>query len=744
MTNHLRRIVFLTFLIGACLFNGQVYAGHPVVPARTPVQKPAATSLTAGIALWHYVTCFGTSTGWASASATGGTPPYTYSWNTLPAQLTDTASGLPAGTYTVTVTDASLATSTATITILQAPALTSTATRTNITCHGANNGTATAHPAGGRLPYTYSWNSAPSQSTSTATALVPGTYIVYINDSSGCTTSDTVAISQSPVFTSSFTHVNITCNGANNGTATALPAGGRLPYTYSWNTVPSQSTQTATALLPGTNIVYVTDSSGCTTSDTIATSQAAVLTSSVTHINITCHGANNGSATAHPAGGRLPYTYSWNSVPSQSTPTASALVPGTYIVYVSDSSGCTTSDTVGISQPAVLTSTTTQSNLSCTSTNNGSATAHPVGGRAPYTYSWNTAPSQSTQTATGLVLGTYIVYINDSSACTTSDTVTIIHSAALASTVTVNNITCNGAANGSATANPTGGNTPYTYSWNTSPPQTTQTATGFDVGTYIVYITDAGNCSTSDTITINEAPPFSVSIDTIPVGCSIKMTSNNLGGMSPYTWSWTTAPVQTTQSATTNVSGTYTLTVRDAYGCTLIDSVTIHVAPPPVVPTITISGDTLISSAPFNNQWLLQGVTLSTATGTYILPVVNGVYTVQVSNGTCIVTSAPFIYTIAGIVSLSSTSGTGFSLFPNPGKGVFNCKLNPGVDAEEFRVSVSDVLGKVVFNSLIQPSSGDKSYALDLSPLNSGVYIVSMETRAGKSLGRNKLVIQGQ
>ena len=106
-----------------------------------------------------------------------------------------------------------------------------------------------------------------------------------------------------------------------------------------------------------------------------------------------CFGGTTGTATAVPAGGTAPYTYSWNSVPVQTTVTATNLGAGTYTVTVTDASGCTTTATATVTQPAAaLTATATATNVLCFGNTTGTATALPVGGTAPYTYSWNTVP----------------------------------------------------------------------------------------------------------------------------------------------------------------------------------------------------------------------------------------------------------------------------------------------------------------------------------------------------------------
>ncbi|MCW5908946.1 MAG: PHB depolymerase family esterase [Chitinophagales bacterium] len=199
--------------------------------------------------------CNGTTT----ANATGGTTPYSYAWNTNPAQTTQTATGLCAGTYTVTVTDNAGNTATASATVTQTgTALSVSATSTNAT--GGNcNGTTTANATGGTTPYSYAWNTNPAQTTQTATGLCAGTYTVTVTDNAGNTVTASATVTQTGgnlIVTTSSTNATV---GNCDGTVTATASGGTLPYNYTWSSIPVQTTETATGLCTGNYFVTVTD-----------------------------------------------------------------------------------------------------------------------------------------------------------------------------------------------------------------------------------------------------------------------------------------------------------------------------------------------------------------------------------------------------------------------------------------------------------------------------------------------------
>ncbi|MFH6990397.1 choice-of-anchor L domain-containing protein, partial [Flavobacterium collinsii] len=523
------------------------------------------------------VKCKGTTTGSATVTATGGTAPYTYSWAPSGGSAA-TASNLAAGTYTVTATDSKGCTGTKQIIITEPAAiLTATTSQTNVLCNAGTTGSATATPAGGTGPYTYSW--APSGgSAATASNLAAGTYTVTIKDANLCTITKTVTITEPTALTATTTQTNVLCKSATTGSATVTPTGGTGAYTYSW--APSGgSAATASNLAAGTYTVTIKDANLCTITKTITiTEPANALTATTTQTNVLCTSATTGSATVTPAGGTGAYTYSW--APSGgSAATASNLAAGTYTVTIKDANLCTITKTVTITEPAnALTATTTQTNVLCTSATTGSATVTPAGGTGAYTYSW--APSGgSAATASNLAAGTYTVTIKDANLCTITKTVTITEPAnALTATTTQTNVLCTSATTGSATVTPAGGTGAYTYSWAPSG-GSAATASNLAAGTYTVTIKDANLCTITKTVTITEpANALTATTTQTNVACNAGTTGSATvtaaGGTGAYTYSW--APSGGSAATASNLAaGTYTVTIKDANLCTITKTVTI-------------------------------------------------------------------------------------------------------------------------------------------------------------------------
>ena len=336
------------------------------------------------------------------------------------------------------------------------------------------------------------------------------------------------------------TFSNATCN-LNNGSGTSSATGGTMPYTYNWSN--GATTQNISGLSPGTYIVTITDSSGCgsgTDTIVITNTGGVVVTASAT--NVLCSGNTNGTATATPVG-QSPYTYIWSN--GQTTQTATGLGVGTYTVIVMDANGCLDTTTATVNSPLPMSGTITTTPVTCNGGSNGTGTVTITGGVGPYSYSW--IPSgQTTVTGTGLSAGTYTIVVTDANGCTVSPTLLISQPLAMVLSEVPTNVLCNGGSTGSATASVSGGTGPYSYAWNTTPPQNSPTATGLTAGIYYITVIDANSCIVIDSVTISEPPP---PIDTLTItaefceGDSIGMLYAP-AGFGTYSWYYDTTYVQ--------------------------------------------------------------------------------------------------------------------------------------------------------------------------------------------------------
>jgi gliding motility-associated-like protein len=523
-------------------------------------------------------TSVGTGDGRATVIPTAGNPPFTYLWS--PSGGTGaTESYIGAGIYTVDVTDASGCQKSTTVIIDANSNITLAASQTPLSVCGATDGTATVIPSGGKGgTYTYSWSTTPAQTGATATGLSAGTVTVIVTDSAGCTKSNVFTFT-GPASVSVLTaKTDIKCKGATTGTVTAFhPTTGVGPYTYKWNTNPAVTDTFMTNLKAGYYIVTVTDANGCigTAAATVADSS---LTVSLTSTNVRCSGGTDGTATITAVHGTPAYTYSWNSSPVQITATATGLPHGTYIGKVTDAAGCADSVTVTINQPFPFTSQANNtSTMTCSGVPTGSADVVAIGGTGQFTYSW--CNGSTAATATGLPEGKCIVTITDSLGCANSDTVTIAYPLPFVATKIDASVSCNGDNNGTASINITGGSPVYTFLWNTTPVQTTQSAINLGVGTYSVIVTDSKGCTSTTSVSISEPTALNlVKGGTTNAGCNLsngKSTVIASGGTLNYSYLWNTTPPQTDSVATGMAPGTYIALVTDAHGCSDTVNITI-------------------------------------------------------------------------------------------------------------------------------------------------------------------------
>ncbi len=236
------------------------------------------------------------------------------------------------------------------------------------------------------------------------------------------------------------------------------------------------------------------------------------------------------------------------------------------------------------------------------SASNGTAIANPIGGSGNFTYSWNTSPIQTNDTATGLAPGTYVVTVVDVAGCTTIDSVTVLAIGAMTANTSFTNNLCFGDTSGTATYTPTSGSAPYTYVW-TPNVSTTSTASNLGAGVYSVACTDNFGCTANFTFTITEPPNVPIvgsitGVSPICNGGSSALIASATGGAPPYTYQWL-APATGTNAATTvspTVTTTYSVVIADA--CNTIHDTATFTVVVNALPVISFSGDQLSGCAP--------------------------------------------------------------------------------------------------------------------------------------------------
>jgi uncharacterized protein (DUF2141 family) len=507
---------------------------------------------------------------------------YMYIWSN--GSTVEDLSGLPAGSYSVTVTENACVEEATFVVNNTANLPNPTAAPTPTSCN-MNNGSIDASVTGGVSPYTYQWSN--GATTEDLNNLPTGNYVLTVTGANGCTntTSANITTSNPPLVASIQSFTNVSCFGGSNGTATALGSGGNGVFSYQWSN--GATTASITNLMIGTYVVTVTDGANCTASASVNISQPNPLLPNASATGETAFNANDGTATANPSGGTAGYTYNWSN--GSTAQTITNLSPGTYTVSVTDTNGCITIQSVTVNAfGCSLMASASATNVSCFGYNDGLASVNLTGGTNPVTYTWSNGAT--TQSVNNLAPGFYTVNVLDGNNCPAMLSLVISEPPQLLANASATDPTANGANDGTATASPTGGNPGYQYLWSTG--STAQSITNLSPGSYTVSVTDAMGCSVVQTVTVNE------------YGCSLmaSIASTNLtcygtnngsatvsisGESDPVTYTWSNGA--TTQTVTGLLAGTYTVTVVDGNNCIVLLNVTIS-EPPVLLANVTATG----------------------------------------------------------------------------------------------------------------------------------------------------------
>ncbi|MBK9023709.1 MAG: BspA family leucine-rich repeat surface protein [Saprospiraceae bacterium] len=521
-------------------------------------------------------TCVGNCNGIATAAGSGGQSPYTYIWSN--GGTTQTLTGLCAGIYTVTVTDANQCPEVASVTLDPGVSISVIANGTNTSC-GLNNGSVIANPAGGS-GYTYLWMPG-NYTTQTVNNLASGNYNVSVTSNNGCTATASAMVGSSTGISATASGTTTSC-GQNNGSITATPTGGS-GYAYLW--MPGNyTTQTVNNLAAGTYNVTVTATGGCTsTASTFVNSSIGITTTA--NGNTTTCGQNNGSITATPTGGSG-YTYLW--MPGNyTTQTVNNLAAGTYSVTVTATGGCAATASAIVNSSTAITAMTSVTHESCNNCNDGLASVTPSGGSG-YTYLWSNGGSS--QAITGLVPGTYTVTVTSGGCSTTaSAVVNSFGCPTINLTTTITKAVCFGQ-NGTAIVSPSGGAAPYTFQWSNNGTTAMITAAA---GIYTVLVTDKNGCANSTSVTITEPSQILATVTSTSESCTGDCDGTAIistsGGTAPYAFLWASGNTSDTMVAL--CPGEYFATISDAHGCGTIAAVAIG---PGMMVLPAITGDTFV------------------------------------------------------------------------------------------------------------------------------------------------------
>ncbi len=711
--------------------------------------------------------CAGGSTQLRSV-ASGGDSIYTYAWTSTPTGFTSTlqnpiATPTTSTIYMIRVTSGGCTSApfSVLVGVKQNPAFSISTTTPNI-CYGTSaqlNITIV-----GDTPFVYSWSSNPSGFSSSiknpiVSPLVNTAYSVFVTSALNCSATSGISISikPRPTVTASATSTLICSGGLTRLSATVI---GDAPYTYSWTSNPAGFTSTIVNpfVNPTTNTTYtvVVTSGGCTdtASSSVAINIVNLTATTTANSTLVCPGINT-MLYAIPSGGSI-YTYTWRSVPIGFTstiqnPVINPTFTRTYFVTVK-SLGCTDSanSSITINVKSIPTISVTASSNSICSGSSSSLNATVIGD-TPYTYIWSSIPAGFTSTIQNPIVTptantVYRVIVTNAGCNDTASASTLItvSSAPSVTAVVSSNIICAGSST-QLNAIPSGGNGGYSYLWYSSPGGFTSTLQNPTVSpmlssTYTVIVTSNNCTGTSNvSVTVNAIPYVTAVSEFNPLCIG---SSTQLNALSPfqdssaYSYSWSSIPSGFTSSLKSpivapSIPTTYNVIVNNN-GCVASSGVYITIAQLPPTPTISQTGNMLISSAISGNQWYFGAILIPGATTQTYSPSLNGIYSVQVTdvNKCNSAKSTQHQFTSVGINDISSKNT--FKIYPNPSNGILNIESDV-LKNTNFSIVVFDAMGKCVYTF-------KNTSTINLSDLRDGLYSITIKLENGSTYNKNILL----
>ena len=642
--------------------------------------------------------------------------PYTVMWSS--GQTTEDLSGIPAGTYTVTVTDANGCQSVETFLVNNVGSLNITSTVTAASCYGGNDGSIDITPTGGQTPYTFTWDS--GQTTEDISGLTAGDYTVTMQDQQGCIISEVITVSEATqIVINSVSVQDEECN-TDNGAIDIDVTGGTGSYGYQWSN--GAITEDISGLTAATYTVDVVDGNGCTASASYTLVNDVSNCSAFCFIELEANvitdemcGNGNGAVDINVLNAVAPVTYSWSN--GATTEDISGLAAGDYTVVATDANNC--------SEVMTFTVVNNTGNLAianvaigeenCGNTN-GSIDITVTGGAMPYTFAWSNGPT--TEDQTGLSAGTYDVTITDGNGCMTTASYTVANNAGtLAATATIVPELCT-SSNGSINQTVTGGNGTLTYSWDSG--QTTQDLSGLTAGTYVCTITDQTGCYIVETYMVDQT-----SGDITLVGSNItnEVCGNGQGAVNitltgqNQTYLWSNGA--TTEDLIGVPAGDYYCVVTNGQGCTFTT---------PTFSVINASGTLSVTTQ------LVTDEVCGNANGTINMNVSGGTapYTFAWSNGS---TDEDLIGLTAGTYTVTVTDANGCTESHSVTVG-----SNSGTLAIQNAIVTDETCGDGTgaIDVIVVGGSGSMTYAWSNGPttedqtgLSAGTYSITITDQNG-------------
>ncbi len=580
------------------------------------------------------LSCGQTNNGSIALNVTGGSTPFQYNWSDGANSANRT--NLSAASYSVVVSDLNSCSASFSAVLTQTAGLNISASHVNPTCYGSANGSINLNVNGGTSPFTFNWsNGAVSEDLGN---LIGGSYTVTAQDANNCSATKMVFITEPSEIVVNYTKSDVVCNGQNNGSINVNVSGGTGAYIYHWSN--NAATQIVTTLPAGYYALTVTDANNCSSVSNYTIDEPVALSANVIKNEPLCHGVNDGSIQLDVAGGTQPYSFNWNN--GATAQNLNNLASGSYIVSITDNSGCSTQVSAVLAQPSAIIIHETHASIGCEANTKGSVTVNVSGGLPSYLYHWSNGAS--TSAVSTLPIGYYAVTITDANGCSAQlGNIEIAPNPPITVTIQVTDVACAGVNNGKVNVSVTGGNAPYLFHWNNG--STAPSIVNLAAGTYMVSVLDAKGCSANASATVNAGDALQLNAAVTQPTCNAPKGAINLdviNGSAPYSFVWNNGSAG--EDLQNLSAGIYTVSIRDANNCPLdtmfeIQSIT--------TPSITVTGGGEInlgetaqlsvssSSGNLTYSWLPIGVSCATCTDVTVAPAQTTEYTVVAtdSNG---------------------------------------------------------------------------------------------------------------
>ncbi|WP_300977056.1 T9SS type A sorting domain-containing protein [Flavobacterium sp.] len=745
--------------------------------------------LTSSITQTQVVSCFEANDGQLQATVNGGFGTKTIAWYRdgilLANEHGTSLMNVKKGSYYAVVKDSKMVEVTSnTITVTHPNLVTFTSTQEPVKCLGDSNGSTTLKALGGNGSYRYryffkstlvkDWTAFSNGSSTTLTDLAAGNYIVQVQDTKACQSTDASITISAPtaLMISSTKSVPASGFGLANGSITVEATGGNGSYIYQWfkngSATPIANTATANNLAAGKYFVLITDAKECSlTSPLIEVTEPLLLVASAVVQNIIlCNGDSNGSLRPITSGGFLKpgenYTYQWfadgNATPLATSTILSNIGKGSYYVIATDSNGNkATSKSIILTEPEILNNTLSADYTLCGDANDWTITTAPTGGTPTYNYSWNTGAT--TSSLQNVPPGKYSVVITDKNGCNTTKEITITAPLHLAATAQVNKPTCYAGTDASIVLTTIGGKAPYTFLWSTG--EKSSQLSNAKAGNYSVTITDAKGCIIKEEYTIENPPKDVISLGedvTLCIDQTLTINATINDDKATYFWQSDKGFTSNKPIVTLKEPANYTLTVTNKLGCQASDTITISSQNTPISAEFVLSSQVFTNEVftiidisnprPDSIEWILPAEAIVKTKNKNLAEISfpkTGEYEISMASkkGNCSASQTKKVLVVNGEYkdpdNTDAIKNFDLKIYPNPSTGIFT------VDVTLDKVMPASIkIFSLINNSIIASKSenGKQAYLFDfgLSGLAPGVYFILFESQQGSKL--RKIIIQ--